>query len=160
MISEGAVMQLKQSDIFKNLSTGILNQIMNTGDRIGFSQGRFVYHKGDRADFLYTLIEGEVRLRIGDEGTEVFTIGGLGEIFGWSSLIGKERHTLSAVCVKQTTVLKMDKRQLLSLIEADPDCSVTFYKQLAKALGNRLLQVYDTVAECKGESTAPSTPSK
>jgi len=40
--------------------------------------------------------------------------------------------------------------RLTALIEEDPGCSTIFYRQLSRALGNRLLQIYDTVAECGG----------
>jgi hypothetical protein len=44
----------------------------------------------------------------------------------------------------------MNQHRLTALIEADPDSSIAFYRQLSRALGNRLLQIYDTVAECGG----------
>jgi len=144
-------MRLKQSDIFWGLNPSILRAIMAAGTRHAFEAGAFVYHRDDPADFLYILMQGEIRLRLGDEGAEVFAIASLGEIFGWSSLIGRERHTLSAFCRLPSTILKMDKRRLMALIEEDPDSSIIFYRQLSRALGNRLLQIYDTVSECSGD---------
>lgn len=148
-------MRLKQSDIFQGLSPNILKAIMAIGTRHAVAAGAFVYHRDDPADFIYILMQGEIRLHLGDEGTEVFVIDGLGEVFGWSSLIGRERHTLSAICSRSSTVLKMDQRRLTALIEADPDSSIAFYRQLSSALGNRLLQIYDTVAECGGPDKPP-----
>lgn len=143
-------MRLKQSDIFWGLNPNILGAVMSTGTRHAFGAGTFVYHRDDPADFIYILMQGEVRLRLGDGGAEVFSIASLGEVFGWSSLIGRERHTLSAFCSRPSTILKMDQRRLTALIEADPDSSIIFYRQLSRALGDRLLQIYDTVAECGG----------
>jgi CRP-like cAMP-binding protein len=143
-------MRLRQSDIFSGLNSNILKAIMAVATRHSFAATEFIYHRDDPADFLYILMQGEVRLRLQDQGGEVFTIAQLGEVFGWSSLIGRDRHTLSAICLRPTTVLKMDKRRLMTLIEEDPDSGILFYRQLARALGNRLLQIYDTVAECSG----------
>jgi CRP-like cAMP-binding protein len=154
LIAEGFSMRLKQSDIFQGLNPNILKAIMAIGTRHAFPEGTFVYHRDDPADFIYILMQGEVRLHLGDDGTEVFVIAGLGEVFGWSSLIGRKRHMLSAFCGRPSTVLKMDQRRLTALIEADPDSSIVFYRQLSRALGNRLLQIYDTVAEC-GEPDEP-----
>jgi CRP-like cAMP-binding protein len=151
-IKEGAAMRLKQSDIFGGLNPNVLKAIMAVGTRHAFEAGAFVYRRDDPADFIYILMQGEIRLRLGDEGTEVFAIANLGEVFGWSSLIGRERHTLSARCSRPSTVLKMDQARLTALIEKDPDSSTVFYRQLSRALGSRLLQVYDTVAECGGNS--------
>jgi CRP-like cAMP-binding protein len=121
---------------------------MAAGTRHALAAGAFVYRRDDPADFLYILVQGEIRLRLGDEGAEVFTIADLGEVFGWSSLIGRERHTLSAFCRQPATVLKIERRRLMALVDNDPDSGVIFYRQLSRALGNRLLQIYDTVAEC------------
>ena len=143
-------MRLKQSDIFWGLNPSILRAIMAAGTRHAFASGAFVYHRDDSADFLYILMQGEVRLRLGDQGREVFAMADLGEVFGWSSLIGRERHTLSAFCSRPSTILKMDQRRLRTLIEEDPDTSTIFYRQLSRALGNRLLQLYDTAGECGG----------
>ena len=148
-------MQLKQSDIFGGLNPNILKAIMAAGTRHAFAAAEFIYHRNDPADFLYILMQGEIRLRLQDEGAEVFTIASLGEVFGWSSLIGRDRHTLSAICIRPSTVLKMEQRRLTALLEEDPDSSILFYRQLARALGNRLLQIYDTVAECSGPRAGP-----
>lgn len=143
-------MRLKQSDIFWGQNPNTLKDIMAAGTRHALTAGRFVYHRDDPADYLYILMQGEIRLRLGDEGLEVFAIASLGEVFGWSSLIGRQRHTLSAFCSRPSTVLKIDTRRLTALIEEDPGSSTIFYRQLSRALGNRLLQIYNTVEECGG----------
>ena len=145
-------MYLRQSDIFLGLNPNILKAVMAVGTHHALPSGEFVYHREDPADFLYILMEGAVELRLGDEGTAVFTIGNLGEVFGWSSLVGRDRHTVSAVCRQPTALLKMDKRRLIALFEEDPESGFIFYRQLARALGNRLLQIYDSVAECPRRS--------
>lgn len=148
-------MRLKQADLFWGLNPNLLKAIMDAGTRHALAAGTFVYHREDPADFLYILMQGEVRLRLGDEGAVVFTIATLGEVFGWSSLIGRDRHTLSAFCSQPVTVLKFERCRLTALVEKDPDSGLIFYRQLSQALGNRLLQIYDTVAECGGEPARP-----
>lgn len=149
-------MQLRQADLFRGLNPSVLSAVMAAGTRHAFAPGEFVYQRDDPAAFLYILMEGEVRLRLGDEGAELFTIASLGEVFGWSSLIGRERHTVSAVCRRSSTVLKMSKDRLIAIFEDDPESGFIFYKHLARALGNRLLQIYDTVSECGPAAAQPS----
>lgn len=141
-------MQLRQADLFVGLNPAILKAIMAAGTRHAYAAGEFVYHRHDPAAFLYILMEGDIRLRLGDEGSELFTIAALGEVFGWSSLIGRDYHTVSAVCRRSSAVLKMSRQRLIAIFEDDPESGFIFYKQLARALGNRLLQIYDTVSEC------------
>ena len=149
-------MQLRQADLFMGLNPVVLKAVMAAGTRHAFTEGEYVYHRGDPADFLYILMDGDVRLRLGDEGSELFTIAALGEVFGWSSLIGRDRHTVSAACRRSSTVLKMSKHRLIALFEEDPESGFLFYKQFSRALGNRLLQVYDTVSDCGRAGPGPS----
>ena len=51
---------------------------------------------------------------------------------------------------------KFEQRRLTALVEKDSDSGVIFYRQLSRALGNRLLQIYDTVAECGGDPAGPA----
>jgi CRP-like cAMP-binding protein len=149
-------MQLRQSDLFVGLNPTVLKAIMAAGTRHAFAAGEFVYHRDDPAVFLFILMEGDIRLKRGDEGPELFTIAALGEVFGWSSLIGRERHTVSAVCRRPSTVLKMGKHRLIAIFEDDPESGFVFYKQLARALGNRLLQIYDSVSDRGRTAAEPS----
>jgi CRP-like cAMP-binding protein len=149
-------MQLRQADLFVGLNPTILKAVMAAGTRHAFAAEEFVYHRDDPAAFLYILMEGDIRLRLGDEGPELFTVAALGEVFGWSSLIGRERHTVSAVCRRPSTVLKMSRHRLVAIFEGDPESGFIFYQQLARALGNRLLQIYDTVSECGRADAGPS----
>jgi len=149
-------MQLRQADLFLGLNPSVLGTILAVGTRHAFAAGEFIYHREDPAAFFYILMDGEVRLRFGDPGPELFTIGCAGEVFGWSSLIGRERHTVSAVCSRASMILKMDKQRLVAIFNHDPESGFLFYKQLARALGNRLLQIYDTVSECGRNSATPS----
>ena len=75
-------MQLRQADLFMGLNPVVLKAVMAAGTRHAFTEGEYVYHRGDPADFLYILMDGDVRLRLGDEGSELFTIAALGEVFG------------------------------------------------------------------------------
>jgi CRP-like cAMP-binding protein len=141
-------MQLRQADLFARLNPSVLTAVLSAGTRQVVAQGEFIYHREDPSDFFYILIEGDVRLRLGDAGPEMFAIFRPGEVFGWSSLIGGERHTVSAVCHRSATILKMDKNRLMAIFTNDPESGFIFYKQLARALGSRLLQIYDTVSDC------------
>ena len=149
-------MQLRQADLFVGLSPNTLKAIMAAGTRHAFAAGEFVYHRDDPADFLCILMEGDIRLRMGDGGAHLFTIAALGEVFGWSSLIGRERHTVSAVCSRPSAVLKISQHRLTAIFAADPESGFVFYQQLARALGDRLLQIYDTVSGC-GQAGAGSS---
>jgi CRP-like cAMP-binding protein len=67
----------------------------------------------------------------------------VGEIFGWSALIGRKNYSATVICEQQTLVLKFHKDNIHHLLDQDAESAAIFYKQLARALGNRLLTVYE-----------------
>jgi hypothetical protein len=58
-------------------------------------------------------------------------------------LIGRKEYAATVICDQQTIVLKFAKDTVMSLLDKDAENAVIFYKQLACALGNRLLRAYD-----------------
>jgi CRP-like cAMP-binding protein len=135
-------MILKQADLFQGLSHHFIKDLMSIANRVSYSEGEVVFLSGDAAEHFYILIQGCIRLRLGQGGREVYTGSTLGEIFGWSSLIGRKDFTASAACSAPTTLLKIDRRQFAVILERDLSSSLLFFKQLAKVLGNRLIQLY------------------
>ena len=135
-------MILKQADLFQGLSHHFIRDLMSIANRVSYSEGEVVFCSGDAAEHFYILIQGCIRLHLGQDGREVYTGSELGEIFGWSSLIGRKDFTASAACLAPTTLLKIDRRQFANILERDLSSGLLFFKQLAKVLGNRLIQLY------------------
>jgi signal-transduction protein with cAMP-binding, CBS, and nucleotidyltransferase domain len=92
------------------------------------------------------LIKGSVRLELRTTGRKVYSSDRVGEIFGWSALIGRQDYSATVVCEKQTMVLKFYTEHIHHLLDQDPESAALFYKQLASALGNRLLTAYQLLA--------------
>ena len=87
-------MIIKQADLFYGLNHNVIKDLMAIASRASCVQGEVIFRSGEPATHFYILIQGCVRLRLGHAGREVFTSCRIGEIFGWSSLIG--RHDYSA----------------------------------------------------------------
>lgn len=149
-------MYIKQSDLFKGLSKDFLDQIMGLAKEESHPSGHTLYREGDRAKDLYILIEGRVRIAIGETGHTVYTVDHPEEVFGWSSLLGRETYTASAECREQTRLLKISAERLEKLIEGDQANGLTFFRQLAKGLGARLLGSYKMISGAAQADTSLS----
>jgi CRP-like cAMP-binding protein len=114
-----------------------------------------VFHEGDPARHFFILVRGCVRLTLGEAARPVYTSSRVGEIFGWSSLIGRASYSASAQCLEDTVLLKIDRQRFLRILEKDSFGALTFYRQLSEALGDRLLFLYSHGAEA--ESVMPAT---
>jgi CRP-like cAMP-binding protein len=109
-------------------------------------EGGVVFREKDPATHFYILVRGHVRLSIGKAGRVVYTISGMGEAFGWSSLVGRDVYSASAECVVPTELYKIDREEFQRIAEQDTANGVIFFKHLAGTLGERLINNYDTLA--------------
>ena len=135
-------MYLKQSDLFTGLGHNFLKQTMAIAEKESFEKGAIVLKEGEPAKFFFILIEGQVRLLFGDTGKTVYQISGLGEIFGCSSLMGRDTYFLTARCDEPSVVLKIDRNKMEKILSDDTDNGHLFFKQLSRAIGNRMMTLY------------------
>lgn len=136
-------MYLKQADLFWGMSQGFIQSITARAVKQEFKANDTIFKSDDAAKFFYVLIQGKVRLVLKQSGQQVYTSDRIGEIFGWSALIGRPDYAADVICEAPTLVLRFKKEDVTQLLENDAENAVLFYRQLAGALGNRLLQAYD-----------------
>ena len=134
-------MYLRQSDLFLGMGHQFLKNAMALSERLSLAEGQVIFSQGDASDHFYILIEGCVALRVKDSGA-VYEGCHVGELFGWSSLIGDATYTATAVSTSQTLLLKFPAAAFHDLLSKESDSPAVFYAQLARALGRRLLACY------------------
>jgi len=127
-----------------------VKKIMEISHMIAHEKGEILFRENDPARFFYILLNGRVKLSIGEGSRMVYDIGKNGEAFGWSSLIGRDTYSASAECVEQTKLLVTDCKKLAKVLEEDPGNGIIFFKHLAATLGNRLLEIYKRIPPSSG----------
>ncbi len=140
-------MYLKQADLFWGLSQQFIQALTSEATKQTFQTDEIVFKSGDPADFFYVLIQGRIRLEIGQAGQGVYVSNRTGEVIGWSTLIGREKYSATCVCDEATVLLMFEKGHITRLLERDPESASVFFKHLAAALGDRLLQLYQMVQQ-------------
>ncbi len=140
-------MMIDQGELLSGTSMLFMKEFMDIAAKETHVEGNFLFHEGDPATHFYTLISGDVRLSIRGKVQRVYNVTKAGEAFGWSSLLDRDAYSASAQCVRTTVLLKIDRENLRKLLDNHPKCGHTFYKNLAKTLGNRLLTSYQIIAD-------------
>lgn len=140
-------MYIKQADLFWGLSQQFIQALTSEATKQTFQTGEIVFKSDDPADFFYVLIQGRIRLEIGQAGQGVYISDRTGEVIGWSTLIGREKYSATCVCDEATVLLMFEKGHITRLLERDPESASVFFKHLAAALGDRLLQLYQVVQQ-------------
>jgi CRP/FNR family transcriptional regulator len=102
-----------------------------------YPQGTTIFSRGDIADSLYIVKEGNVRiLSLSDEGTETIVhILKEGEIFG-ELLLSEEKRALTAVAGTEVLVTVLSKGRLVELLSSIPALSRNFIRFLSRRLVN------------------------
>lgn len=140
-------MYFQQSDILRGLDKNFVKEFMDIAEKETHKPGYSLFREGDRAGHFYVLLKGRVKLTIGETGHSVYTVDRAGEIFGWSSLVGRDRYSASAECREATTLLRIDMGKLSKILEKHAPTGLIFFKRLAGSLGKRLLETYRLISD-------------
>ena len=143
-------MLIDQADLLWGMDMLFVREFMGISASVHFEKGDVVFREGDPADYFYTLIEGKVRLSIGEPPKEVYTVDRAGEAFGWSSLVDRNYYSAAAECTEPTRCSKLEGKKLETLLQNHPESGLVFYKKLAGILGHRLVQYYQLMLPTDG----------
>lgn len=142
-------MYIKQSELFTGTSMDFVKKFMDISEMCSHQKGDVLFSENDPARFFFILLNGCVKLGVGEPQQVVYRAKRNGEAFGWSSLIGGDVYSASAECLEPTILLKTDRDKLSRILEQDAENGIIFFKQLAGTLGRRLLQTYKMITPDK-----------
>lgn len=122
----------------------ILSPIMTVAE---FHAGQMVFGQGDRADFLYFIIDGRVSIQFKPEDGPVLTVASLeeGGVFGWSSALGSTCYTSSAICMDESLFVKVSGEDLKTLCQEHPETGILILNTLAGVIAQRLRGTHEQV---------------
>jgi CRP-like cAMP-binding protein len=133
---------LAQRDLFLGMDIEFVKKITELSEHISYKKGDIVFDIGEPADYFFVLLKGSVNME--REKDKWHTAQNPGEIFGWSSLIGREVYAAYAVCITDSDILKIEKEAFVELLDSSPEDKATLYEHLSIMLGSQLLEVYST----------------
>ncbi len=139
-------MYVQQANFFFGTSMTFANEIMKTAVREFHPTGTVIFKEGAAANHFYVLLEGRVRISIGESGHVVYIVSRGGEAFGWSSLVGRERYTASTESIEPTTLMSFERERFQQVLAKDPVNGMVLYKGLANMLSGRLLETYRMIS--------------
>ncbi len=136
--SQGA---LDASELFSGLGGAPLAALATLAQRVEFESGSWLYKKGDAAEDLFVLESGRIEFHIGreDRTSPAGFMLKKGEMFGWNALLEKyPQRIAAALCMEKTTLLKINGKAMLGVLEADPAAGFIVMRHLSSLI-NRYL---------------------
>lgn len=101
--------------------------------KVEYKEGSILFHRGDRADKLYIIQKGSIKLpeidHVLHEGEIIGEVGTLSEI--------KQRST-SAVCIGKVQLFSLDENQLMILCYQNPKFALYLTRTIIKRLSTSL----------------------
>lgn len=108
--------------MFKELATPQISVITEHSQLIDYTKGTSVFHRGDTAQGLYILLEGQLKLGVtSPQGSEkIISIVSPGESFGEAILFLERQFPVYAQAILDSQVLLIPKHLIFSMLDNDP----------------------------------------
>ena len=132
--------ELKKFDVFGVFSNQQLHKLSTIIEKEKYEQGKKVYLSKYRASRLFVVSKGMVSLRLFDSGEQIgLSFGTIesGEIFGGACFLQPQKHTLTAICLKDSELLVIEVTKLFDLFEKDYELGYKFMKKIAQIYFDR-----------------------
>ncbi len=118
-------------------------------DDVRFDENQIIFRQGDKADYLYFVLDGKVSIQFNPEDGPVLTVSEVdqGGVFGWSSALGSTCYTSSAVCTETGHFVRMEGEELKNLCQEHPETGILILNRLASVIAQRLRGTHEQVVE-------------
>lgn len=133
--------------LIENFSKEHVEVLRPLVEDVTFQTGQVIFNQGDKADYLYFVLEGKVSIRFNPEDGPVLTVSDLesGDVFGWSSALGSKSYTSSAVCTEGGLFIRLEGEELKNLCKEHPETGILILNRLAGVIAQRLRGTHEQV---------------
>ena len=137
----GDATALDVGELFNGIAAGTIETLAALVRRESYEPGAVLYRPGDPADDIFVLDSGRVEFLIG-RGEHTAPGGFMlnkGEVFGWAALLdGYPTRIASARCLEASTLLRVNGKAALGVLERDPSAGFVVMRRLAALIARYL----------------------
>ena len=113
---------VRNNALFKGFSDANLNFNFNQKNFAEVGEGEIIYKSGDPSDYLYLVIEGEIKLKLpGGVSSPLILKKSNGEFFGEKEVLDNSSRKSSAVADKNSLLYTIRKIELTSMAQTSKD---------------------------------------
>jgi CRP-like cAMP-binding protein len=135
-------MMIREVDLFKGLPSEVMNQIADICVEESHPKDAVLFEKGEEANRMYILVDGQINLVISNGGTMTFNLTEPGTVFGWSALVDSGEYTTSGICASDSQVIRIERDDLDKIFNKYPNVGVTVLKRLGSVFAQRIRSSY------------------
>ncbi len=125
---------LRQVPLFALLDDDELTVLAAQVDVAHFAARQRIYRIGDPGEQAYVMVDGSVEVTTIDEDNQDVVVDqpGRGEFFGMASMLEQTLHQTTAVALEDTTCLKVDRHDILALLQQKPHAGMDILAVLGR----------------------------
>jgi CRP-like cAMP-binding protein len=119
--------------------------------------GAVLFREGDDSTSIFVLLSGEVSLEVNmrDRGPTAIYAAGVGELLGWSPVLGRHAMTATAKVATPCRLAVLEVARVNELIQQDPQFGVAFLRRLALIVSDRLSATRRCLASIRSPFDSP-----
>jgi CRP/FNR family transcriptional regulator, cyclic AMP receptor protein len=136
---ENVLPVLDKIAVFGGLSDKQLYTVFRLLQKVSYLAGETIFIQGEEPSHIYIIRSGEVKIVVDSDNRtlELITFT-TGDCFGETSVIGIQPHSASALAVKDTELIVLPRKALLSIFEADKELFGLLILNIAREACRRL----------------------
>lgn len=138
-------MILRDVELIKGMSQQSIDRIIDICSEETYKLGDVLFEQGDLAEQAFVLKQGAVQISVSELTRPPHLATEPGELVGWSALAGRDRYTATAHATENSVVIRVPRSKLEAVLGSMPADGMIFYRQLAGAVGQRLIKAYDAM---------------
>ena len=137
----GGASALDVGELFNGIAPATIEKLVGLARREAHPAGAMLYRPGDPADDFFVLDAGRVEFLVG-RGERTAPSGFMlkkGEVFGWAALLdGYATRIASARCLEESTLLRINGKAALQVLEGDLSAAFVVMRRLAALIARYL----------------------
>ena len=165
---------LTKFPFFSDVDPDTLEAIADKGEISEFKAKDVIFRVDEPATHFYGLLEGEIDLvlifrdkvlktdieyeeaiqasMVDEEKEIVVDTVKAGQVFGWASIVGPSRRTVTADCTKASRVISIPAAELKAMFDRDHRLGYIIMKRISDIIAKRLRNRTDKLIEAWGEA--------
>lgn len=130
---------LNKISIFGGLSEQQLYFVFRHLEKVSYKADEYIFRQGEQPSHIYIVKSGQVKIVIESEGGPLeICVFEVGQCFGETSVITIQRHSASAIAVKDTELIVLSRSALFSIFDSDKELFAMLILNIAREACRRL----------------------
>jgi CRP-like cAMP-binding protein len=140
---------IKSIALLESLTDEQIEEMEGYSEVVNFKKGEKLFQVGHMAKNIFILLDGKVSIQVQlssrPENMSIVVLQKLGQLVGWSGLMGGSHYTANGVCLEDSQLLKIDGQQFLQTLDNNPETGLSVMYAIAAVISQRLRNLQSVV---------------